>query len=380
MDQELQFLISNLYGNKLSETQLSKIIQAWNNSDQYKESMRNAQGQKSPNVGMLKIRNASNNFAETNTPTLGTNTFKFNKNAGKAKNDMSAIDDFRQAFRQARQGDHETFFWKKTKANPSGMFSTELAEKQPTRPAQVTAQIDQNKVDALMPKTPTIGGNSFKFNKQAAIDQDEKVENYIAKINPHLGGTMRPWLQQGGSVNDTESMINSIIEGINQNDPRIQEIFQKLGEEGTQQVLQLIQQKAQSGNSAAQQAIAKITGKTQVAKLGAKLKYVQGLKGICPEGTEKVYLKNGGCMCAQKALGGASIEENKNNKKNSKSSKKLDPKTTKNLPGGKYPSNWNSNDRMTWERTHGSNDEGAHVVKNKGVGKNACGAKMKKNK
>jgi hypothetical protein len=38
---------------------------------------------------------------------------------------MSAIADFKQAFRQARQGGHKTFFWKKTKDNPSGMFSTE---------------------------------------------------------------------------------------------------------------------------------------------------------------------------------------------------------------------------------------------------------------
>jgi hypothetical protein len=33
------------------------------------------------------------------------------------------------------------------------------------------------------------------------------------------------------------------------------------------------------------------------AQLGAKLDYLNKLKGICPEGSEKVYLKNGGCMC-----------------------------------------------------------------------------------
>ena len=37
------------------------------------------------------------------------------------------------------------------------------------------------------------------------------------------------------------------------------------------------------------------------AALGTKLDYLNKLKGVCPEGSEKVYLKNGGCMCKQKA-------------------------------------------------------------------------------
>jgi hypothetical protein len=32
MDQELQMLISTLYGNKLNEKQLSNIIQMWNSN------------------------------------------------------------------------------------------------------------------------------------------------------------------------------------------------------------------------------------------------------------------------------------------------------------------------------------------------------------
>ncbi len=39
---------------------------------------------------------------------------------------------------------------------------------------------------------------------------------------------------------------------------------------------------------------------TRKDEQGAKLEYVKKLKGICPEGTEKVYLKNGGCMCQKK--------------------------------------------------------------------------------
>ena len=47
------------------------------------------------------------------------------------------------------------------------------------------------------------------------------------------------------------------------------------------------------------------------AALGTKLDYLNKLKGVCPEGTEKIYLKNGGCMCAQKAQKGSNgIEKN----------------------------------------------------------------------
>jgi len=47
------------------------------------------------------------------------------------------------------------------------------------------------------------------------------------------------------------------------------------------------------------------------AQLGAKLAYINKLKGICPEGSEKVYLKNGGCMCKQKAAEGAELKKKK---------------------------------------------------------------------
>lgn len=52
--------------------------------------------------------------------------------------------------------------------------------------------------------------------------------------------------------------------------------------------------------------------------------------------------------------------------------KRLDPRTTKTLPGGKYPSYWTSQERQTWERLHGPNDEGAAAAKEK------CGGKVKK--
>lgn len=141
------------------------------------------------------------------------------------------------------------------------------------------------------------------------------------------------------------------------------------------------------------------------AKLGAKLEYLRSLKGECPEGQQLVYFKQGGRVCKKciEAAGGAKVkgkeaidefkkkacggskmklEEGKKIqkpvKKEEKPQQRLDPKTTKKLPGGKYPSYWTSQERQTWERLHGDNDEGAAAVENKGIGKNKCGSKLKK--
>lgn len=65
-----------------------------------------------------------------------------------------------------------------------------------------------------------------------------------------------------------------------------------------QQEMQAIQQSSQQSN---QQKVK--------AALGAKLDYLNKLKGVCPEGTEKIYLKNGGCMCKQKAAEGAELKK-----------------------------------------------------------------------
>jgi hypothetical protein len=113
---------------------------------------------------------------------------------------MSAISDFKQAFRQARQGGHKTFFWKKTKANPSGMFSTDLASEQPvnTPQAQITAKLDMNKVDALMPKAPTFSPN-YQFDVNAASAADAELRNQY-KQNPHNNMSMRPYLKPGGNI------------------------------------------------------------------------------------------------------------------------------------------------------------------------------------
>ena len=95
------------------------------------------------------------------------------------------------------------------------------------------------------------------------------------------------------------------------------------GDQKATQQIEKIMQAAQQGNQEAiqiaqiiQKVIQAMQAKQGVkAQLGAKLAYINKLKGICPEGSEKVYLKNGGCMCKQKAQKGVELKK-KDNKMN----------------------------------------------------------------
>lgn len=158
------------------------------------------------------------------------------------------------------------------------------------------------------------------------------------------------------------------------NQQELEKYVQSLGEDGLKQAYEEFTQLMQS--------------KAQKAAHGAKLQYFKKLKNQCADDEELVYFKKGGmidCGCKKKMEdGGKTPKKKSSNKvvddfKNRKKQTKLDPKTTKTLPGGKYPTYWSSQDRQTWERNHGDGDEGAAVVKNKGIGKNEKGGEVKKN-
>lgn len=397
MDQELQFLINTLYGNKLNEKQLAGIIQMTQQNPQYLQNMRNAANAKMPGskLDMSNIR--ANNIASQRTPTLGRTDFNhFTANKGIAKNDMSAVDDFKQAFRQARQGGNKTFFWKKTKANPSGMFSTEMASSQTVSPENIPVEnsqipatsikadmsktdlpifkgprISQGLANALSPKTPEIGTNSYQFDVNAA-NAELRAQN---KQNPHNNMSMRPYLKQGGDIQG--SPIDTIINAINNatDIQTINNIIQQSGQ-NPETIIKEIVSRAQGGDQAAAMAFSnleKLMKNSTVAKLGTKLNYIQRLKGICPEGTEKIYLKNGGCMCAQKAQKGSNgIEKNDTIHHNKqvydltgkhKQFKKLTNKDYRNLPTKKQASVDNKD-----------------MMRAKDAEKKSCGGKTKKKK
>ena len=245
----------------------------------------------------------------------------------------------------------------------------------------------------------------------------QQLDELFAMINSQPEETLKQLVQSGANPEDITKLVQA---GVQQG---------KVKPEVGKAILQALQ------------------GKRKAAH-GAKLNYFKKLKNQCPEGEELYYYKKGGkagCGCRKKEEGGEIIEAKKGttvekfkaekmqnpsrpirtqaqqkeiNKKSQedyergygdhnmnpnipqnstqKPKKKLDPRTTRVLPGGKYPPNWTSQDRETWERLHGDNDEGAAVSppKRKEKGgrvekdcggspivkkfKAACGAKMKK--
>lgn len=356
MDQELQMLINTLYGNKLNENQLSNIIQMWNsNQNGYQDIMRK-QAFAKMSAGTNKInpvaaQRAMNQTVGT-TPKLGQDSYKFNKSQGRAVNDMSAIADFKQAFKQARQDGHKTFFWKKTKANPSGMFSTEIASQNETegvapqqpentqqstsQKAKITAQLDMDKLNSIMPQyQKPMYNHPYNFDKTQAMVESTKASlarqfrtNNIPRPMGNPGQNVMgdqynknyPYSFKEGGVaplTGNGSFVDTIIEALNNNTDikTISSLIQQSGQ-NPETIIKEIVSRAQEGDQAAAMAFSnleKLMKNNTVAKLGTKLNYIQKLKGICPEGTEKIYLKNGGCMCAQKAKEGTktSIKQTK---------------------------------------------------------------------
>lgn len=180
------------------------------------------------------------------------------------------------------------------------------------------------------------------------------------------------------------------------NDKELQQAFlqflaQKSGAKTQKELEQYVQSLGEDGLKQAYQEFTQIMQKqAQKAAHGAKLQYFKRLKNQCNEDEELVYYKKGGmveCGCQKKETGGT--VDNKPKKSSSKAvndfknrkqpQKRLDPKNTPTLPGGKYPSYWTSQERQTWERLHGDNDEGAAATTNKGVGQNKKGGNIKIN-
>lgn len=150
---------------------------------------------------------------------------------------------------------------------------------------------------------------------------------------------------------------------------------------------QQYQQLVQMGQQAQQQQAG-----AKVAALGSKLNYIRKIKGLCPEGEELVYMKEGGRVCpkcikkAQKGSQTPKKKENPINQWKSDRAKAKDEAARDSIAINKYndqetmvnkghkgkfnPKKKNSTGGATWEP-----DRSKYKAD-----KNACGAKMKKKK
>lgn len=208
-----------------------------------------------------------------------------------------------------------------------------------------------------------------------------------------LFGTNRnfPFFQQGGQVQQSseQDAVMQFVQALAQTlqaDPNQVIQAAQQNPEALKSAVQVYQQ-TQDIQQAAQAFSQALQSQAQSAKHGAKLNYLKALKNQCAEDEELVYFKKGGkvdCGCVKKTQEGGKAPKKespvmkfkktiKSKDQAVKDSTKLDPKTTKTLPNGKYPSNWTADDKITWEREHGPKDEGAHIAREQ-----KCGGKMKK--
>ena len=393
MNQELQSLLAMLYGNRqMGEKEIAAYTKQWDsNHNGFRDNLKNAA------LNKIKQDKGSQNYKPT---TIDSSTIKAMQakptlvsvqrdaenikpiEPKRAANDMSAIANFKEAFRAARQAGHKTFFWKKTKANPSGMFSTETKPQGYDRSVKVDnsrvfQDIDKTDMpvftgqpaeqfDVTSPRIPIQGKTDLPiFNKQQPVEVNITGNNTRVagrrygegqkNANLYFGRKGAGMFSGGGNISqpgNPGASIADVITVINSKDKNaIQELFSSIGQEGFEQAIRSIQQMAKEGDGSAMQALQtlqELMQGSQKAKLGAKLNYIQKLKGICPEGTEKIYLKNGGCMCAQKAQKGSNgIEKNDTIHHNKqvydltgkhKQFKKLTNKDYRNLPTKKQAS------------------------------------------
>lgn len=356
MDNELQQLLRILYGDrKMNDKALASYTKQWDSDHNgFRTTIRNAASDKIKQQAPVIV----DSKAAQVKPTLMSVQHDAENikpiEPKRAANDMSAIANFKEAFRQARQGGHKTFFWKKTKANPSGMFSTDMAteggnsqkankvfadidktdlpiftgEYQNPLPDVTSARIpvqgpiNHEQIDDpnFVPRIPIQGKTDLPiFNKQQPVEVNITGNNSRVagrrygegqkNANLYFGRKGAGMFSAGGNIQGQSGLVDTIIDALNSSADiqTINNIIQKSGQ-NPETIIKEIVSRAQGGDQAAAMAFSnleKLMKNSTVAKLGTKLNYIQKLKGICPEGTEKIYLKNGGCMCKQKAQKGA---------------------------------------------------------------------------
>lgn len=83
-------------------------------------------------------------------------------------------------------------------------------------------------------------------------------------------------------------LVQAAMQGDQQATQQIQQIMQA-AQQGDQQAAQLAQMIQQVAQQMQQQQV-------QAAKFGAKLNYIKQLRGVCPDGYEMQYFKQGGPM------------------------------------------------------------------------------------
>lgn len=243
-------------------------------------------------------------------------------------------------------------------------------------------------------KSTKPGGSVKKLNPVIMVKDFIESRNSSGPLYTGVGRTTQSFqqggrmnkFQQGGQVQQQQQM-EQIFTMIDQQPEEAIKILQQQYKVTPEQIMQIVQAGEQEGKIRSEVAQAIYQMFTKAASHGTKLNYLKSLKHQCADDEELVYFKKGGkvnCGCVKKNQEGGKTPKKespvmkfkktiKSKDQAVKDSTKLDPKTTKTLPNGKYPSNWTADDKIIWEREHGPKDEGAHTAREQ-----KCGGKIKK--
>lgn len=423
-DPELMRNIKIIYGDAdLDERTLRQLHQTWATNP---DIIRRTAQQKMP-----KLQEAY--FDAPEMPSLPTRLEPL-PTAEIAQDDLRGVKDFKTAFRDARERGLKQFMW------GNSVYTTDLGQpsSKPKQPSTIQIPQSDTQISIEAPDLiattkgttwgrgiPTITGGSQPASEQTRAEQpsskpkvnpvqattsrytmgntvqggDFGIHRGLQRLFNYLGDvwnsrkseakplTLSPGhttkFQQGGTMNNQQELQKAFVayliqdaqsQGVQiQSEQDLQAYAEQLGEDGIKAKYQEFMQKMQGG---------------VMARLGAKLEYYKKLKGVCPEGEELVYFKQGGriCKACQKAQKGTKVTKKANEVDKFKAGRaqyKKDMKSARDEASRDSISINKYNDQETMaNKGHKGNFQGGKWVPDRKqyAKKDACGSKMKVNK
>lgn len=423
-DPELMRNIKIIYGDAdLDERTLRQLHQTWATNP---DIIRRTAQQKMP-----KLQEAY--FDAPEMPSLPTRLEPL-PTAEIAQDDLRGVKDFKTAFRAARERGLKQFMW------GNSVYTTDLGQpsSKPKQPSTIQIPQSDTQISIEAPDLiattkgttwgrgiPAITGGSQPASEQTRAEQpsskpkvnpvqattsrytmgdtvqggDFGIHRGLQRLFNYLGDvwnsrkseakplTLSPGhttkFQQGGTMNNQQELQKAFVayliqdaqsQGVQiQSEQDLQAYAEQLGEDGIKAKYQEFMQKMQGG---------------VMARLGAKLEYYKKLKGVCPEGEELVYFKQGGriCKACQKAQKGTKVTKKANEVDKFKAGRaqyKKDMKSARDEASRDSISINKYNDQETMaNKGHKGNFQGGKWVPDRKqyAKKDACGSKMKVNK
>lgn len=423
-DPELMRNIKIIYGDAdLDERTLRQLHQTWATNP---DIIRRTAQQKMP-----KLQEAY--FDAPEMPSLPTRLEPL-PTAEIAQDDLRGVKDFKTAFRAARERGLKQFMW------GNSVYTTDLGQpsSKPKQPSTIQIPQSDTQISIEAPDLiattkgttwgrgiPTITGGSQPASEQTRAEQpsskpkvnpvqaptsrytmgntvqggDFGIHRGLQRLFNYLGDvwnsrkseakplTLSPGhttkFQQGGTMNNQQELQKAFVayliqdaqsQGVQiQSEQDLQAYAEQLGKDGIKAKYQEFMQKMQGG---------------VMARLGAKLEYYKKLKGVCPEGEELVYFKQGGriCKACQKAQKGTKVTKKANEVDKFKAGRaqyKKDMKSARDEASRDSISINKYNDQETMaNKGHKGNFQGGKWVPDRKqyAKKDACGSKMKVNK